>query len=185
MWARKIQRSLHELTARPDSRADAAWTTDLELVLRSVTLRPTVTELFAYRRGSLVAATLGGLMFLGVVCGLLIALIKRMKGTRWVVVGEQAPMTVSSADLTARLASTGFGRVITPAPGRAALVMRRAPVWVVAPVMLLFPVGLLFLLYREDVAIDITPDPAGGSAWLSGRTEAKVLTAVRSALVGA
>ena len=129
------------------------------------------------------AATLGGLVFLGMVCALLFLLVKRMQGTRWVTVGEQLWLTVPPAEVPQRLAGLGLGRVLTPAPDRAALVLRRSPVWVIAPMALLFPLGLLFLFYREDVSVEVTTDPAGGSAWLSGRTEARTLAAIRGALV--
>ncbi|RNL64887.1 hypothetical protein EFK50_02580 [Nocardioides marmoriginsengisoli] len=131
------------------------------------------------------AATLGGLVFLGLVCALLLLLVKRMRGTRWVTVGEQVWLTVPSAEVPQRLAELGLGRVLTPAPDRAALVLRRSPVWVIAPMALLFPLGLLFLFYREDVSVEVTTDPAGDSAWLSGRTEARTLAAIRGALVQA
>jgi hypothetical protein len=124
------------------------------------------------------------LLIFGVLAGLLVLLVKRMKGTRRVTVGERVPMTVRPTDVPRRLAALGHGKVLTPSAERTAVVLRRTPVWVIAPVMLLFPLGLLMLFVREDVSIEVASDPAGG-AWLSGRTEAKTLTAIRNALVGA
>ena len=128
--------------------------------------------------------TIVALLIFGVLAGLLVLLVKRMKGTRWVTVGERVPMTVLPHDVPRRLAALGQGRILTLAPERTALVLTRTPVWVVAPVMLLFPLGLLLLLVREDVSIEVASDPSGG-AWLRGRTEANTLTAIRNALVGA
>jgi hypothetical protein len=128
--------------------------------------------------------TLVALLLFGVLAGLLILLAKRMKGTRWVTVGERVPMTVRATDVPRHLAALGHGRVVTPTPECTAVVLSRTPVWVIAPIMLLFPLGLLLLRVREDVSLEVAADPSG-TAWLSGRTEAKTLTAIRNALVGA
>ncbi|MFL6159710.1 MAG: hypothetical protein ACJ72D_26790 [Marmoricola sp.] len=125
------------------------------------------------------------LVVLAAIVAGLVVLVKRMRSSRWVSVGEQVPLAHAPTDLPGRLAALGTGRVITPAPDRAALVLRRAPVWTVLPALLLFPVGLLFLLYREDVALEVTPDPGGAFAWLSGRTEARTLAAVKETLATA
>lgn len=124
------------------------------------------------------------LLVLAGICLLLVALVKRMRNSRWVAVGEQVPLTVPWGALPERLATLGAGRVITPAPDRTALVLRRSPVWIVVPVLLMFPLGLLFLLYKEDVELAVVREPGGASAWLSGRTEIRALAAVRTALAG-
>jgi hypothetical protein len=136
-------------------------------------------------------ATVISLLVIGAICGLLLALVRRIRTTARVAVLEDVTLAGHAAAVEPALVAALVSSVESlrgarydGVPGRHVVVLRRTPAWVVVPVCLLFPVGLVFLLVREDVRLDVAlfDGPHGGVARLSGHTERQVLERLRNAL---
>jgi hypothetical protein len=134
--------------------------------------------------------TLVAFVFLGAVLALVVWLIRRIRTTGRVVVGEEIALggTTETADarIHAALEGTpGIGyRFVGPQLHLCEL--RRIPVWVVVVLMGAFPVGLvLMFLVRESVTmhIHVLGRDEGAVARLTGHSEQHVLDRVRTALV--
>lgn len=129
-----------------------------------------------------------GLLF-GVILALVIWLVRRIKTTARVVVGEEIVLggSVEVADTRVRLAmgsipGAGYRYV---GPQAHLLELSRIPVWVVLVVMGAFPIGLvLMLLVRESITmeINILDRAEGAVARLTGQSERHVLGQVRESL---